>query len=410
MRLFNRQVASSGKAIKVIRIIKILGFCTVTLITGACSILPRSGPDDGRIAQAASVKVAADDVTLGYDYALVDISKAILPFITTDDTSSFTTFGTSGNAAPEIRLGVGDVVQITMFESQSGGLFIPREAGARPGNFVQLPAQEIDRNGQISVPYAGSLRAAGQTPASLEENIQMRLQERAIEPQVTLEVLEQNFSRASVLGEVGAAGSFTIRKSGDRILDLIAQAGGITSNASVTFVTLARGGNSVKIAYDALTSSPRENIYVAPGDTINVTEEDKTFFVFGATGRVGSFDFGSSTLDLNAAVAMATGLSDNQADPGQVLVYRLEDRNALQDMGMSLEKFDSYESDIPTIYRANFRKPDSFFMAADFEMRDGDVIYVSNANSVEISKFFGIVTTATSGTVTVDGDLDSLSN
>ncbi len=48
--------------------------------------------------------------------------------------------------------------------------------------FVQLPPQEIGRDGQITVPYAGSLRAVGQTAAVVEGNIARRLEDRAIEP------------------------------------------------------------------------------------------------------------------------------------------------------------------------------------------------------------------------------------
>jgi hypothetical protein len=40
-----------------------------------------------------------------------------------------------------ITLGIGDVVSITIFEAEAGGLFVPSEAGARPGNFVTLPDQ-----------------------------------------------------------------------------------------------------------------------------------------------------------------------------------------------------------------------------------------------------------------------------
>ena len=391
-----------------VKLSKVGGLCALTLITSGCAILPRSGPDDGQINQAAAIRIKTEDATLGYDYALVDISKKIIPFISTDDTTSFSTFGGGGTTAPEIRLGVGDVIRVTIFESQAGGLFIPRDAGARPGNFVQLSPQEIGRDGQITVPYAGSLRAAGQTAAVLEDNITRRLSERAIEPQVTVEVLEQNFPRVSILGEVESAGVFTIRTSGDRILDLIAQAGGITGDESTSFVTLSRGGNNVKVAYDALTSNSRENIYVAPGDSINISSEDKSFYAFGATGEVGKFEFGSASVDLNGAVAKASGLNDGQADPGQVLVYRMESRNALREMGINVDNFYGYEEEIPTIYRANFRKPDSFFMATNFEMRDGDVLYVSNSDSVELSKFLGISTTTTRGTVTIDTDIDTL--
>src|ERR1043166_4051212 len=43
----------------------------------------------------------------------------------------------------DLRFGVGDVVSVTIFEAASGGLFIPMEAGVRPGNFITLPTQSV---------------------------------------------------------------------------------------------------------------------------------------------------------------------------------------------------------------------------------------------------------------------------
>jgi protein involved in polysaccharide export with SLBB domain len=65
---------------------------------------------------------------------------------------------------PLITLGIGDVVSVTIFEREPGGLFVPSEPGARPGNFVTLPDQVVDNNGNITVPYAGTVRALGRTP------------------------------------------------------------------------------------------------------------------------------------------------------------------------------------------------------------------------------------------------------
>ena len=48
-----------------------------------------------------------------------------------------------------ITLGIGDVVSVTIFEAEAGGLFLPSEAGARPGNFVTLPDQMVDSDGNI---------------------------------------------------------------------------------------------------------------------------------------------------------------------------------------------------------------------------------------------------------------------
>ena len=68
-------------------------------------------------------------------------------------------------------LGIGDVVSVTIFEAEPGGLFIPLEASARPGNFITLPNQTVDSNGNITVPYAGMIRAAGRTTSEVQEAI-----------------------------------------------------------------------------------------------------------------------------------------------------------------------------------------------------------------------------------------------
>jgi protein involved in polysaccharide export with SLBB domain len=73
-----------------------------------------------------------------------------------------------------ITLGIGDVVSVTIFEPP-GGLFVPSDAGARPGNFVTLPNQMVDSNGNITVPYAGTIPAAGRTPSEVQQAIKEAL-------------------------------------------------------------------------------------------------------------------------------------------------------------------------------------------------------------------------------------------
>jgi protein involved in polysaccharide export with SLBB domain len=74
-------------------------------------------------------------------------------------------------APPPITLGIGDVVSVTIFEAGPGGLFVPNEPGARPGNFVTLPNQVVDTNGNITVPFAGTIRALGRTQSEVQEAI-----------------------------------------------------------------------------------------------------------------------------------------------------------------------------------------------------------------------------------------------
>ncbi len=379
----------------------------LSLALSACAMLPGSGPRENAIHMNAAASVRNEGATVGYDYVVVDVTRAVLPLVSSDPDSSFRTFGAARSQAPSIRLGPGDVVRITVFESQSGGLFLPEEAGARPGNFVQLPAQRVDQSGRITVPYAGAVQAAGQTPAQVERVIRDRLADRAIEPEVAVEIVEQNFSRVSVDGAVRTPGVFPLREGGVRVLEMLAAAGGISGGASSSFVTLTRGNSSVKVAYRNITTNASENIFLAPGDVLDVAEEDKTFYVFGATGQVGAFPFGSDSVSLNDAVARASSLTDNQADPRQVLVYRTEHRDALERMGADLTGLHISGDEVPTIYRANYRSPDIFFLANDFSMRDGDVLFVTNAAAVEWQKFFNNVTTVTGQPLQVRNNIEA---
>jgi polysaccharide export outer membrane protein len=79
-------------------------------------------------------------------------------------------------------------------------------------------------------------------------------------------------------------------------------------------------------------------------------------------------------------------------------MYRLEDRAVLEKIGVDLSKFDPETNVIPTIYRANMRDSSSFFLAQTFQLRNKDVLYVSNSDSIELIKFLTVID-AVSGTI-----------
>ncbi|MEM6616438.1 MAG: polysaccharide biosynthesis/export family protein [Pseudomonadota bacterium] len=380
-------------------------------ILAGCTALPRSGPDDRLIANSATARLADETGNAPtYEYAAVDITKQILPFLSVDRPSSiFSTFGGGRGPSPELLIGVGDIIQITVFESQGGGLFVPDDEGsARTGNFVTFPSQRVDRRGFITVPYAGQVRALGRSLPDIEADIVSRIIDKAIEPQVTISLVERNASNATVVGDVNSPQRLVITESGDRVLDLIARSGGIQFEDYETFVTLTRRGQSGTVYYPNLIGSTRENIFTAPGDTIYVNREQRRFSAFGASGLTGEFEFDRERLFLTEAVAKAGGLLDTRADPAQVLLYRRESKSALDRMGVDFSDFSHTHQTVPTIYRINFRKPDAYFVSSKFEMRDGDVIYVSNSDSVELVKFLDIISIVTSTTAGVTGDLNAI--
>jgi polysaccharide export outer membrane protein len=289
------------------------------------------------------------------------------------------------------RLGIGDVVSVTIFESAAGGLFIPAEAGSRSGNFVVIPNQSVDNNGNLTVPYAGAIPAKGRTLTEVQNSIVAALKDRAIEPQAVVSLVQQQTSLVSVLGDVHNSGRFPATASGERILDAITRAGGPASQGYDTWVTLERQGHRASIPFGALVYEPANNIYTLPNDVIFLYRQPQTFLAFGAGDHQGEFNFDAWRITLAEAIAKQGGLADTSADPASVFLYRGEPRVVAEKLGVDCARFKG--PIIPVIYNFNLRDPSGYFLAQSFYMRNKDVIYTSNADSVEITKFLNFLRT-----------------
>jgi polysaccharide biosynthesis/export protein len=373
-------------------------FFVAALLAG-CTNLPASGPYPISVEVGSTTKLPNNPSASQLKYALVDLSSEVLQFAGGPAQNSlYRGFGGGRGPAPELLVGIGDRLQVAIFEAASGGLFIPSDAGSRPGNFITLPPQAVDSKGFISVPYAGQIAADRRTVPSIQRDIEQRLAARAIEPQAIVTLVEQRATEVTVVGEVNTPNKFPITPNGDRVLDAISKAGGLKHPGYDSFVTLTRANRSATIYFSNLMHNPRENIFIVPGDTIYVYREPRSFIAFGASGLNGHFNFEAERVSLAEGVAKAGGLLDNRADPRQVLMYRIEDRKTLEKIGVNLDKFDPDASAIPTIYRTNMRDPSGFFLAQTFQLRNKDVLYVSNSDSIELIKFLTVLDAVT-GTV-----------
>lgn len=356
-----------------------------------CTALPSAGP-------RVTTSYAAVNPPAKTPHAVVNVTPETVRLLGgSRERSGFGHF--RGPGAASIRIGVGDIVAVTIFEASPGGLFIPLESNNSSGNFVNLPDQKVDSAGNISVPYAGSIRAAGQEPAAIQRVIEQRLASRAIEPQAVVAVKNQTSSELSVLGDVNLPSKFQVNSNGERILDVIARAGGPKQPGHETYVTLQRGKKKSTIYFPRLVREPSNNIFALPNDTVYVYREAHAFTAFGASGKNGRFDFAEETITLSDALGLAEGLLDERANPGAVLVYRIEDRETAAKLGVPLEKFT--DDHIPVIYQFNLRDPGGFFLASSFHVLNKDVIYIGNAAVVQFLKLVDVVgTTAAAADLT----------
>ena len=249
------------------------------IVLGGCSLMPQSGP-------------AAYDVRGGQTdpeslrYALVRVTPKVVDVLARSTPRLSTAFRDRGGPY-ELRFGIGDILSVTVFEAGAGGLFIPLEAGVRPGNFITLPAQAVDNRGNISVPYAGAIRAQGRTAVEVQDSIVNALKNRALEPQAIVSLTDQRASSINVLGDSVGSIRFPASASGERILDAITRAG-LKAPGFDLWVMLERGGRRELVPFGALIYEPANNIYVRPKDTIFIYKEPQTFLAFGALGSLGA--------------------------------------------------------------------------------------------------------------------------
>jgi polysaccharide biosynthesis/export protein len=352
---------------------------TGVAVLGGCALMPTTGP--------ASIDVNSG-VSPTVPYALVKLTSETVSVIGHYEPRGLAGVFPDKQLPPtRIRFGIGDVVSVTIFEAAAGGLFIPTEAGVRPGNFVTIPDQTVDNDGNISVPYAGLVKAAGRFNGEIQEDIVNRIKNRAIEPQVVVSLSQQRTSLVSVFGEVNLPVRYPAAASGamDRITDAITRAGGIKGQGFETWVMLQRGKVRATVPFANLVYEPSNNIYAQPGDRVYVYREQQKFLAFGAAGQQGEFNFDAWRINLAEAVGKAGGLVDALADPGTVYLYRAEPREVAELLGVDVSKFAGEL--IPVIFSISFRDPGGYFLATNFQIRNQDVLYIANATSVEVTKF-----------------------
>jgi len=364
----------------------------VAALLPACSVLPGTGPTSDAVQGNATAGLRS---TTALPYALVDVSADTIGFLSQPNLITFQGEFPDKRPKPQQVAGVGDVLNISIFEAAPGGLFTPAQAaGARPGNFVDLPPQAVDQKGSIYVPYAGEIPAAARTLPEIQQAIVARLRNRAIEPQVVVSLNQQHSSVVSVLGDVNTPGVLALNSVGERLLALIARAGGPKFEAIESYVTLQRDGKRVRVLLSRVVHDPNENIFIRPNDVIFLTHEAPTFTALGALnqnvfGNNTEISFDVETLTLAQAIGKSGGLNDQQSDPAEVFIYRYEDRRFLEKFGIDTKRF-VYDR-VPTIYHVNLRDPSGMLLASGFQMRTKDVMYVANAKVVDYYKLLGLI-------------------
>ena len=354
---------------------------TIVAILGGCSTLPRDGPS------GASVNAGATTPDHLGSYALVPLSYEVTERIKAVPPQFFGSLATAGSEQPVDVIGEGDTLAVSIYEP-SGSLF----GTALTGGAQALPGLVVDGAGSVAIPFAGAVRVAGLTSTQAAAAIRRALVGKVANPQVTVAVAGNVSNTINVLGEVRQPGRVPLRVNGDRVLDVLAAAGGSIRPTEDLTISIQRGGQTYTAPLSAVTTEFGENVRLQRGDLINVRYKPRRFSTFGALNAVAQVDMPAGPMTLTGAMSKVGGLNTATANPRRVLIFRFERPEVAQALGVTQPPT---PQGVPIVYELDFHNAANVFAASNMQVRPEDVIYVPLAGAAEARKFFEFVQSIT---------------
>ena len=347
----------------------------VTLGLVASCGLPRSGPNKSEIF-SGSVLEQGDAFVLVVDDRVNRIA-AVTPAI--GFSAGFANAAVMGSDT----ISAGDVLGLTIWENVDDGLLVPQGQNA-----TVLEQVQVDGAGYIFVPYAGRVKAAGNTPEAVRRIISEKLSDQTPDPQVQVRRLAGDGATVSIVGAVGAQGVYPIERPTRTLSAMLAAAGGVAIKPEIAQVTVVRGNYSGSIWFEDLYDHPSHDIALRGGDRIIVEQDTRSFTALGATGAQDQVTFESRTLSAIEAIAQVGGLQSTLADPTGVFVFR----NEPEEIARQLLGRNDIVGTQRMIYVLDLTRPNGMFMARDFAIRDEDTVYVTEAPYTQFNKAIAAAT------------------
>ena len=246
--------------------------------------------------------------TLSLALVLATASVAGAQTVSTQAPVPVPTTGTTAAAAADYKLGVQDVLKVTVFDEPT-----------LTGTF------RIDSDGAFQFPLIGRVQAAGSTLRTVETELTKRLADGWVRrPQVAVEVEQYRSRSVFIVGEVRTPGKYPLAGQ-TTLIEALAQAGYMTATAGSEVLVLhpEAGDRADKQLSPELTSAARTtrisisdlqsgrggaNVVLNEGDTVFV-QRARTFFVGGNVRSPGRFTW-EQGLTVQQAISLAGGLTE----------------------------------------------------------------------------------------------------
>jgi polysaccharide export outer membrane protein len=183
----------------------------------------------------------------------------------------------AGSGPDDYRVGVGDKLEIGVF-----------------GHDDLSKTAQVRADGTINYPLIGDLSVVGKTVGEVDDELTRLLaKDYLVDPQVSVEVREYQSQWVTVMGEVHSPGKYFL-KHNMRLIDVLAEAGGVTKDAGTQIIVTRQNGNDPpqQIVVDRnriLNQTSREfNFFMQHGDIIAISEKE-VFYIRGEVIRPGPY-------------------------------------------------------------------------------------------------------------------------
>lgn len=387
---------------------KALALVISGILISGCSF-PHAGPSYG------SVEELNDAKNTQYPIPILKINNDITTIMKAhEEKLSFKKV--FGDVKPDVyKVQSGDSVDLYIWEGSPALLFGAKSYDAEDLSVTsnKLPTQLVEEDGNITVPFVGQIKVAGKTVRQIERDILDSLKTKANNPQVMLHVSNRPSSQMTVIGDVKNSTNITLTPKGERILDALALSSGVSQNYNKIMLSLTRNGNTSSLPLETVIENPNENIYVNAKDVLVVMYQPWTFTVLGPAGKNQEVKLEATGLNIIEALARIGGLNDNVANPNGVFIFRYEDKDIYQEYAKSFTKQKEVNSSkqeqslvsntdsindvlknvekIPVVYQLYMGEAESLFVAQNFKIKNGDVVYLASSGANELSKFLRMV-------------------
>ena len=365
----------------------------IVAILGGCSTLPRDGPS------GASVNAGATTTSALGSYALVPLTFEATERMKQVPPQFFGSLAAGSSDQPADVIGEGDTLAISIFDP-SGSLFggasgsglSSRTTTTTLSGGNQALSGTVDRSGSVTIPFGGQVRVQGLTSTQAAAAIRRALVGKVANPQVLVSIVGNASNTINVLGDVRQPGRAPLGVNSDRILDVIAAAGGSARTTDDLTISIQREGRTYTAPLSAVTTEFGENVRLQRGDVVNVQYKPRRFSTFGGLNAVAQVDMPAGPVTLTGALSKVGGLNTETANARRVLIFRFERPEVAQALGINQP---ATPRGVPVVYELDFSDAANVFAATNMEVMPEDVIYVPLAGAAEMRKFFEVVQSLT---------------